>query len=206
MDLTLSEGQYNLVYNSFSFVIASMGAALIFFLLVRSRVAPRHRMALTLSTLVVAIAFYHYVRIFNSWSDAFSFVDGQYAQDGEPFNEGYRYVDWLLTVPLLLAELVVVLKLSAGKTRSPLVRLTTAAIAMILLGWPGELADPDSTDRTLWGVASTIPFLYILYVLFVELGKSLDRQSAGVRKLVDGLRYIILATWGIYPLAYIAPS
>jgi bacteriorhodopsin len=77
---------------------------------------------------------------------------------------------------------------------------------MILLGWPGELAAPDSTARTIWGVASTIPFLYILYVLFIELGKSLDRQSAGVRKLVDGLRYIILATWGIYPLAYIAPS
>ncbi len=206
MDLTLSENQYNLVYNSFSFVIAAMGAALIFFLLVRSRVAPRHRMALTLSTLVVAIALYHYIRIFDSWSAAFSFIGGEYVQDGEPFNEGYRYVDWLLTVPLLLAELVVVLKLTKGKTRSLLIRLTTAAIAMILLGWPGEVADPDSTARTIWGVASTIPFLYILYVLFVELGRSLDRQSANVRKLVDGLRYIILATWGVYPLAYIAPS
>ena len=141
MDLTLSEGQYQLVYNSFSFVIASMGAAFIFFLLVRNRVAPRHRMAVTLSTLVVAIALYHYVRIFGSWSDAFSF-DGEFVQDGEPFNEGYRYVDWLLTVPLLLAELVVVLKLAKGQTRSLLVRLTVAAIAMILLGWPGELPTP----------------------------------------------------------------
>ncbi|MEL6890236.1 MAG: bacteriorhodopsin-like [Actinomycetota bacterium] len=206
MDLTLSEGQYNLVYNSFSFVIASMGAALVFFLLVRSRVAPRHRMALTLSTLVVGIALYHYIRIFGSWGDAFSFVDGEYVQDGEQFNEGYRYVDWLLTVPLLLAELVVVLKLSKGKTRSLLIRLSTAAVAMIVLGYPGEIADPDATARTVWGVLSTIPFLYILYVLFVELGKSLDRQGAAVTRLVDGLRYIILATWGVYPLAYIAPS
>jgi len=206
MNLTLSEGQYNLVYNSFSFVIACMGAALIFFLLVRNRVAPRHRMAITLSTLVVAIALYHYIRIFGSWSDAFSFDGDRFVQDGIPFNEGYRYVDWLLTVPLLLAELVVVLKLTKGKTRSLLVRLTIAAIAMILLGWPGEVSDPDSAARTIWGVASTIPFLYILYVLFIELGRSLDRQSATVRKLVDGLRYIILATWGIYPLAYMAPS
>lgn len=206
MNLTLSEGQYNLVYNSFSFVIACMGAAFIFFLLVRSRVAPRHRMAITLSTLVVAIALYHYVRIFGSWKDAFSFDGERFTQDGVPFNEGYRYVDWLLTVPLLLAELVVVLKLAKSQTRSLLVRLTIAAIAMILLGWPGEVSDPDSTARTVWGVLSTIPFLYILYVLFVELGKSLGRQSGAVRKLVDGLRYIILATWGIYPLAYIAPS
>jgi bacteriorhodopsin len=206
MDFTLTEVQYNLVYNSFSFVIASMGAAFIFFLLVRNRVAPQHRMAVTLSTLVVGIALYHYVRIFGSWSDAFSYVGGEYVQDGKPFNEGYRYVDWFLTVPLLLAELVVVLKLTKGKTRSLIVRLTIAAVAMIALGYPGEIAAADSSARTVWGVLSTLPFLYILYVLFVELGKSLDRQSGNVKKLVDGLRYIILATWGIYPIAYMLPS
>ena len=206
MNLTLSEGQYNLVYNSFSFVIACMGAALIFFLLVRNRVAPRHRMAVTLSTLVVAIALYHYVRIFESWSAAFSFDGDQFVQDGVPFNEGYRYVDWLLTVPLLLAELVIVLKLAKGQTRSLLVRLCTAAVAMIVLGWPGEVSDPDSSARMIWFVASMIPFLYILYVLFAELGRALGRQSDSVRKLVDGLRYIILVTWSIYPLAYLAPS
>ncbi|MFM7534949.1 MAG: bacteriorhodopsin-like [Acidimicrobiales bacterium] len=206
MNLSLSSNQFDLVYNLFSFVIASMGAAFVFFLLVRNRVAPQHRMAVTLSTLVVGIAFYHYVRIFDSWSGAFSFANGRYEQTGTPFNEGYRYVDWLLTVPLLLAELVVVLKLAAAKTRSLLVRLMLAAVAMVVLGWPGEVADPDSTARTVWGVLSTLPFLYILFVLFVELGKSLDRQSPGVRKLIDGLRYIVLATWGVYPLAYIAPS
>jgi bacteriorhodopsin len=206
VDLILSENQFNLVYNLFSFVIACMGAAFLFFLLARSKVAPRHRMAVTLTTLVVAIALYHYVRIFDSFSSAFEYIDGEYIQTGAPFNEGYRYVDWLLTVPLLLAELVIVLKLAKSTTRSLLVRLTGAAIAMILLGWPGELAASDSTARTVWGIASTIPFLYILYVLFVELGKSLDRQSPHVRKLVDALRYIVLATWGVYPLAYMAPS
>ncbi len=206
MNLTLSETQFNLVYNSFSFVIASMGAALLFFLLGRNRVAPQHRMALTLSTLVVGIALYHYVRIFGSWNDAFSFTDGKFIQDGKPFNEGYRYVDWLLTVPLLLAELVVVLKLSSAKTRSLLVRLSIAAVAMIALGYPGEISAADSSARTVWAVASTIPFLYILFVLFVELGKSLDRQSGKVKKLVDSLRYIIVITWGVYPIAYMLPS
>jgi bacteriorhodopsin len=205
MDLVLTENQFDLIYNSFSFVIASMGAALLYFLLVRSKVAPRHRAAVTLSTLVVAIALYHYVRIFDSFSSAFEFDGGEWVQV-LPFNEGYRYVDWLLTVPLLLAELVVVLKLDKSTTRSLLIRLTTASVVMIGLGWPGEVADPDSAARTLWGIASTIPFLYILYVLFVELGRSLDRQSPRVRKLVDGLRYIILATWGIYPIAYLVPQ
>lgn len=204
--LQLTQGQYDLVYNAFSFVIAAMGASLLFFLLVRNRVHPAHRMAVTLSTLVVAIALYHYLRIFDSWEAAFSFVNGSFVADGKPFNEGYRYVDWLLTVPLLLAELVVVLKLATSTTRSLLVRLSVAAVAMIVLGYPGEIADPDSATRTLFGVLSTIPFLYILSVLFGELGRSLGRQPAGVRTLVDGLRYLLLATWGVYPLAYIAPS
>ena len=204
--LELTQGQYDLVYNSFSLTIAAMGASLLFFILVRNQVHPAHRMAVTISSVVVAIAFYHYLRIFQSWSDAFTYVDGIYVQDGRPFNEGYRYVDWLLTVPLLLAELVIVLKLAKSTTRSLIIRLGVAAVAMILLGYPGEIAAPDSGTRTLFGILSTLPFLYILYVLFVELGRSLERQSEGVRKIVNGLRFLLLATWGVYPLAYIAPS
>ena len=204
--LELSETQYNLVYNSFSFVIASMGAAALFFLLVRNRVAPRHRLALTLTTLVVFIALYHYLRIFDSWEAAFTFTGDSYVQDGEPFNEGYRYVDWLLTVPLLLAELVVVLRLEASKTRSLLIRLTVAALAMIILGYPGEIADADDGIRWLWWVLAMIPFLYILYVLFVELAGSLDRQSDRVKGLVSYLRYILLVTWSVYPIAFLVPQ
>jgi len=205
MDLTLSAGQYDLVYNSFSFVIAAMGASLLFFVLVRGSVAPRHRLAITLSSIVVAIALYHYVRIFNSWVDAFTYTGGVYIQDGIPFNEAYRYVDWLLTVPLLLAELVVVLKLDNGKTRSLLIRLTVAALAMIIAGYPGELAAADSTAKIVWGVLGTLPFIYILYVLFVELGNSLGRQAPGVVRLLSGLRWILVITWSVYPIAYFLP-
>ena len=206
MGLTLSAGQYDLVYNAFSFVIAAMGASLLFFVLVRGSVAPRHRMAVTLSTIVVGIALYHYVRIFNSWVDAFTYTGGAYIQDGIPFNEAYRYVDWLLTVPLLLAELVVVLKLDKGKTRSLLVRLTVAALAMIIAGYPGEMAAADSTAKIVWGILGTLPFIYIVYVLFVELGRSLGRQAPGVTRLLSALRWILVVTWTVYPIAYILPA
>merc|ERR1719408_476430 len=69
--------------------------------------------------LVVAIATYHYVRIFNSWVYAFKVTNGgtdkeyEVTLTGEPFNDAYRYVDWLLTVPLLLIELILVMGLPA---------------------------------------------------------------------------------------------
>ncbi|MFM2023353.1 MAG: hypothetical protein RIR89_745, partial [Actinomycetota bacterium] len=55
-----------------------------------------------------------------------------------------------------------------------------------------------------WGLLSTIPFLYILYVLFIELGKSLERQSEAVVRRIKELRLLLLATWGVYPIAFIA--
>ena len=147
------------------------------------------------------------MRIFNSFDD--SFVDGKVmvGTGKGDFNEGYRYVDWILTVPLLLVEVVAVLALAKAAASSLINRLVPAAVAMIALGYPGEIATgPDANGtKILWGVLSTIPFLYILYVLFVELSKSLDRQPAGVAATIGRLRLLLIATWGVYPIAYLLP-
>jgi len=151
--------------------------------------------------MVTFIAGYHYLRIFDSFKHATT--DGTVLLDGSQnaFNEAYRYVDWLLTVPLLLVEVVAVLALTAAVSRSLIMRLVPASAAMIALGYPGEISEVQGT-QILFGVLSTIPFLYILYVLFVELGKSLERQPEGVAKSVANLRLLLIATWGVYPIAY----
>jgi bacteriorhodopsin len=72
------------------------------------------------------------------------------------------------------------------------------------LGYPGDAKlDIMGIDASVWGLLSTIPFLYILYVLFIELGKSLGRQSAAVQKKVQLLRILLIATWGVYPITFI---
>jgi bacteriorhodopsin len=151
--------------------------------------------------MVTFIAGYHYLRIFDSFKHATT--DGTVLLDRSQnaFNEAYRYVDWLLTVPLLLVEVVAVLALTASVSRSLIMRLVPASAAMIALGYPGEISEVRG-DQILFGVLSTIPFLYILYVLFVELGKSLERQPEGVAKSVANLRLLLIATWGVYPIAY----
>ena len=116
------------MYNALSFVFAAMLASFVYFLLVRNQITRKNQAALTLTTLVVLIAGYHYLRIFNSWNEAFHYVasTGNYVESGIPFNEGYRYVDWLLTVPLLLAELIMVLRLKAEITRGLIIKLSVA--------------------------------------------------------------------------------
>ena len=137
----VSEGQYLLVYNAFSFTFATMAAATLFLWLGRGNVAPPYKTALTISGLVTAIAAYHYFRIFESWDKSIEVLNGEVIATGLAFNDAYRYVDWLLTVPLLLIELILVMRLSSKETASKSWKLGGAAALMIILGYPGEVAD-----------------------------------------------------------------
>merc|ERR1739838_1021487 len=84
-------------------------------------VKDQYKSAVIISGLVTFIAAYHYIRIFNSWVDAYHYAPSKVADGamemqaptmtGVPFNDAYRYMDWLLTVPLLLIEILLVMKL-----------------------------------------------------------------------------------------------
>ena len=200
----LTADQYFFVYNAFSFTFATMAAATIFLWLGRSQVGPAYKTALTISGLVTAIAAYHYWRIFESWEGAFEVRDGVVAVTGLAFNDAYRYVDWLLTVPLLLIELVLVMRLTSEETVRKCTRLALAAGLMIILGYPGEVATDNGT-RALWGTLSSIPFLYIVYELFVGLGAAIKRQPEGARGMINTARWLTFASWGFYPIVYMIP-
>ena len=201
MEPTLSMNQYSLVTNLMSLTVATMGAAALFFFMSRQSVAAKYRVALTVSGLVVTIACYHYFRILESFTAAYKLEDGMYVATGIPFNDAYRYADWLLTVPLLLVELIAVLNLPKKESAGLLGKLTIAAVLMIALGYPGEISS-DAGTRWLWGWLSTVPFLYILYVLFVQLSGAVERQVDSAKVLIKNARLLIFATWGFYPIAY----
>ena len=205
----LSQGQYETVYNFLSLVIAAQLFTAVFLLVSLPRVLARYRQAITVAIVVCGIAAYHYFRIFDSFKGAFATKAvggvGTYTQvAGQGFNEGYRYVDWLLTVPLLLVELVAVLALARTVQRKLLVQLVPAAALMIALGYPGEISG-DNGLRGLFGLLSTIPFAFILFILFTQLSKSLINQPEGVRGTLSRLRFLLLLSWGVYPIAYLLP-
>lgn len=200
--LKLDSNQWNLVYNVFSFGLISMLATTVYTLVSQQRVLAKYRSALVMSSMVTFIAGYHYLRIIDSFKEASTDMTVNISGDQGSFNEAYRYVDWLLTVPLLLVEVIAVLALAKSVSRSLIMRLVPASAAMIALGYPGEISSNQST-QVLYGVLSTIPFLYILYILFIELGKSLDNQPEGVAATIGRLRLLLVATWGVYPVSYI---
>jgi bacteriorhodopsin len=204
---SLTATDYSTVYNLFSLVIASMLFTALFLLLSRGRVAPRYRNALTVSAVVCGIAAYHYFRIFDNFKQSYpagATVNAVHQLSNVAFNEAYRYVDWFLTVPLLLIETVAVMALKRDEQRALLFKLVPASALMIALGYPGEISSSTGT-RVLFGLLSTIPFLYLLYVLFVELSRSLVRQPVEVQHTIKMLRISLVGLWGVYPIAYMFP-
>jgi bacteriorhodopsin len=181
-----------------------MLAGALFFFYSRSQVAPKYRPALLVSALVPTIACYHYFRIYESFSHAYTLTAGNYVASGLPFNDAYRYADWLLTVPLLVIELVAVLALAPDVSRKLILKLSSAAALMIALGYPGEVSHEATTRWIFWGLSMT-PWLFIMFTLFTEFSQAYSRQSDEIKKLVGSARGLLLITWSFYPIAFLAP-
>ena len=190
-EVMLEGDKYTLVYNALSFGTAVMLGAFVYFLTQINSVSKAYRSGVAVSAVVVGIAGYHYFRIFSG------FADGE-------MNEGYRYADWLITVPLLVIELLIVLGVAAAVRKTLMWRLVPATVLMIALGYPGEVSTDDGT-KWLWWVLAMIPFVYILWVLYGQLQEASKRESAPVASAIKKATAVLLITWMVYPIAYLFP-
>ena len=200
----LNAGQYNLIYNFFSFAIAAMGASAIFFFLSRSNVAPKYRVALLISGVVVSIAAYHYVRIFNSFEAAYALnAAGVYAPTTVPVQRG-----------LPLRRLAADRSAAAGRAGGgadalegqhpqPALRCRRRT-RLIILGYPGEVARPTAPARSC-GASWPIPFAYIStssswsWPVAGTPGQGVRRAfsaCAGPGDLLDGVPHRVLPPGG----------
>jgi bacteriorhodopsin len=192
MKQVLEDAQMNqLVYNALSFGTAVMLGAFVYFLTQMNSVAKQYRNGVAVSAVVVGIAGYHYFRMWSGWAEGM-------------VNEGYRYADWLITVPLLVIELLIVLGVTADRRKKLMTSLVPATVLMIGLGYPGETSANETTKWTFW-ILSMIPFLYILFTLSGELKAAKSRETGAVSKSINNATKILLVTWLVYPIAYLIP-
>jgi bacteriorhodopsin len=213
MMFAMSDSQYGLVYNVLSFSLASMMSTTLFLWMRIAGVKDCYATALIISGLVTFIAAYHYIRIFNSWVEAYEYKPNSSGQvedpvlTGVPFNDAYRYMDWLLTVPMLLIEIVFVMKLSDEETKKKAINLGVASGLMICTGYPGELVVEGNLGvRWLYWAIAICPFLFVVYELLVGMSASTNAESDPVTKaLIQRAQYWTVVSWLTYPVVYIFP-
>jgi bacteriorhodopsin len=208
----MNDVQFQTVYNTLSFSLASMMATTMFLWLRACAVKAQYQSAVFISGLVTFIAAYHYIRIFNSWVEAYSYTvipanQTAPALTGVPFNDAYRYMDWLLTVPLLLIEILLVMKLEPASFNCKAWTLGLGSALMIVSGYYGELVvQGDLTPRWHCWFASMAFFLYIVYELLLGLSAATNAEEDPVIKgKIRTAQVMTVLSWCTYPAVYLLP-
>ena len=172
----------------------AMFAASVFFYFERSRVSEKWKTSLLVSGLITTIAAVHYY-----------YMRDYYGQTGEN-PTALRYIDWTLTVPLMCVEFYLLTK-AAGAKIGLLWKLVVAAAFMLVTGYIGEAFNPEggsTSHSVLWGVLSTVGYVYILYTAWFGEVKQLADKSGDPRivRSVRILAWFVLVGWAIYPIGY----
>jgi len=210
----MNDVQYQTVYNTLSFSLASMMATTVFLWLRSFAVDKKLQSAVIISGLVTFIAAYHYIRIFNSWVEAYHYgapnSDGTVVDPvltGVPFNDAYRYMDWLLTVPLLLIEILLVMKLEPGAFSCKAWTLGLGSALMIVSGYYGELVVTGNlTPRWNCWFASMAFFLYIVYELLIGLSAATNaEEDPTIKAKIRTAQVMTVISWCTYPVVYLFP-
>merc|ERR1711990_487618 len=211
MMFEMTDLQYQAVYNTLSFTLASMSATTMYLWFRADAVADKYKSAVYISGLVTFIAAYHYIRIFNSWVDAYSYEgvpNGERPKlTGVPFNDAYRYMDWLLTVPLLLIEILLVMKLEGDNFSSKAWTLGVGSALMIVSGYYGELVVTGGlTPRWACWFLSMGFFLYIVYELLVGLAAATNSEAnPEIKAKIQTAQVMTVISWCTYPVVYLFP-
>ena len=179
-------------YTGFTFFIGTMAmmAATAFFLLERNSVEGKWRLSLTVSALITGIACVHYYYMRDFW-----------IQTGTS-PTAFRYIDWILTVPLMCVEFYLLTK-PFGAKGSTLFKLIVASTWMLVTGYIGEAAILGG-GSVLWGFISTIGYLYIVYEVFAGDIRKLSQSSDSpeLKQAMFLLGIFITLGWSIYPIGY----
>ena len=182
----LAENDY--VGMTFWLATSIMLASTVFFFIERADVAGKWRTSMTVAGLVTGIAFWHYL-----------YMREAHLQ-GE-VTTVFRYIDWLVTVPLQIVEFYLILAAVTAVTSILFWRLLGASLVMLVFGYLGEAGLMDVTVGFIIGMAG---WIYIIYEIFAGEAAKLSEGSknAGGQFAFNTLRYIVTIGWAIYPIGY----
>ena len=175
---------------SFWIISAAMVAATFFFWVERDRAVGKWKTSLTVAAMVTGIAAIHYFYMRGVWADT-----------GESPTV-FRYVDWLLTVPLQIVEFYLILAAIAVVQSSLFWRLLIASVVMLVAGYLGEVG---SINVWVGFVIGMLGWLYIIYEIFAGEASQINasKGTASSQKAFNALRLIVTIGWAIYPIGYV---
>lgn len=180
----------DLVGISFWLISMAMVAATAFFFIERDRVSGKWKTSLTVAGLVTLIAAVHYFYMRDVW-----------VTTGETPTV-YRYIDWLLTVPLLIIEFFLILSAITKVPAGVFYRLLSGSLIMLVFGYLGETG---AMDKTLGFVIGMAGWIWVLYEIFAGEASQINAASANAtcQKAYNSMKWLVSIGWAVYPVGYV---
>jgi len=174
---------------TFWLISIAMVAATVFFLMESLRVDGKWRTSMIVGGLVTLVAAVHYFYMRDVWV----------ATGASP--TVFRYVDWLITVPLQMIEFYLILAACTAIAVGVFWRLMVGTMVMLIGGYLGEAGFINATVGFVIGMAG---WGYILYEIFAgEAGKvAAEGAPPSLQSAFNTMRLIVTIGWAIYPLGY----
>ena len=201
---------YEMVSHVLTLGFAVMLAALFYFILTIRSVAPRYRISSVLSVVVMVSAFLILYFQQTSWTNAFQFnaITGLYerAAQADGFSNGYRYLNWLIDVPMLLFQILFVVEIA--KSRRARVRnwFFFSGAMMIITGYVGQFYETTNTTALLvWGAISTAFFVHVLILIYRVIKDGSEGLPPQAVKILNTIWWLFLISWMLYPGGYLMP-
>ena len=175
---------------SFWIISISLAATTGFLVIERENVKPKWKTPISVSALVTGIAASHYFYMRKIWVNSKS----------NPVV--YRYIDWILTVPLQIIEFYLILSVAKKIPRSLFLKLLGASLVMLIFGYLGE---SRQINRSVGFIIATFAWLYILYEIFYGEAAHIkeNTEDKSIKFAFDALKYIVSFGWAIYPIGYL---
>ena len=210
---TISVEAYELVNHVLTVGYAAMAAALLYFILTRNMALPKYRTTMILSVVVMISALVLLFEQKQSWTGAYEFTGSMYAlkAGADLFTNGYRYLNWLIDVNMLLFQILWVAAIVGSDRRSYMVRFGIAGSLMIITGYIGQFYEPGRLNENVvawivWGLISTVFFIWILALItsVIRQGKE-NMANSAARPVFAGILPLFYVSWFLYPGAYLMP-
>ena len=206
----ISEMAYQMTAHLLTLGYAVMLAGLFYFILTMKKVAPKYRMSNILSVVVMVSAFLLLFAQANNWTSSFVLDQdsGRYfvGQGEDFFNNGYRYLNWLIDVPMLLFQILFVVTLTKSKFTSIRNWFWFSGAMMIITGYIGQFYEVSNiTAFLVWGAISTIFFFHVLYLMNKVIKEGKEGLPQEGKKILSGIWVLFLVAWFLYPGAYLMP-
>lgn len=202
----LTDGQHALIEYGVAVAAFALIAMLTRMWSARSEVGPRYRPAVHASVGVLSVAFLSYLLLAFMLHIGYHRVHGLWLPDpGAIGTWTARYIDWTVSVPLLVVEVVAVSAvIGRAAFRAKLIG-GTAAFLMVVLGFVGGVVIGQGTDFTalLWlGIASSVCFLVVYVVVIAVVLRSLPVLPPAARAPLTIAGVVLLVDWFVYPIVY----